>query len=1439
MRTYAKASICGCCLLLVLAALFLVASPVRALHRESPPVVRLTSAADHTAPTGVSFGNWWAFASTQDLTNQGALRVPGNQIFVWNQGFFDCAQGTTKDTCGTDQTTTCQRTPCPPPGTPFLRQITNTSTGSPANPSMDTAPFGSDVNDVWVGFDALGSFICLPTDTVCLAQPSASRRQIFMVNLLTNEVRQITFGVDGDSVRPSVNRSAGVVTFESTATGIDGFPNPAGVSNVFVCKVNVTGNPAQPATQCRQLSVGPVPARIIPQGPSTLPFVNENGTAVAWESTADILGSGLNTGVKQIYFASFDKVDFFRHAAEAQIFRVTNGNGPSQHPFLGFTAVPNPAPGASGQKKILLFSSTATNLPNSNQTAGSQIYQIQTDLLVQPPGAPPPVAPVEHVTTSAQFGNCDWPTVDPAGLRYGFVCDGDPLQNGTTGNRAFGLSTGSRDNNLFQLTGTGDTAGRVVNNIGQWFMQIATTSDLTGAGVCGHQLYVIDYTAGKWLAATNLHQLPPDVTPTTPNSRIGLRNFSILPDGSAAGVSTTIVTSLAGAVTSNVPRTKNPIDQGLIGMQIGGPDLFTLEADITVDHTIQRRIKLPPVLVPGFGAICMTATGDGTGSIDCNGGEANSNPTMTQDHYTDNSDFDCSQGCREDQACFPPTYDFPRSSYPGPYESLCPVCVFTPIPNAPPPTSGLCSAGKFSGAVCKTDNDCRPGLTCNPTDNLVPMCKGPITTTTAGTYVAGGATLDIPIQITLSQSAGLDGEFCSADDKYSNLQPLPFELHFTTQTATGTILDADPVPTATGGPTLLQKVTATLTGAPFDCGHLRVGDLGGARLVAELPILNLPNVPGLHDVVVGLNFVPDPNPLSSCDPFCLSSATCDDGNPCNGTETCNTTTSRCQVGTPPCPAPDACHTTTCDQKTGACGAAVPVNCDDGNPCTDDTCDPTNGCVHNPNNANTCTLTDKCLQNPVCNNGTCTGTPTPVAAGCTNTNICANGTRACDPTSGQCVTVNPDPCNDNNPCTTDSCANNTCSNTPIPNGTACNDNNMCTGSGAGGTGDTCTGAVCSGPAVNCSDGNACNGMETCNPSTGCAPGTPPTCDDNNPCTADSCNPATGCVNDPTPLNGTACDDGSSCTTGDKCTNGVCTGAAVVCPGDACTPGVCVPATGCAVGSPINCDDNNPCTTDSCNKATGCVHTAISTGCCQGGVLCPSADKCTATSSCSTPNTPTTGTCVAGPGLTCDDNNSCTDDSCDPATGCVHTPAANGVACDDGSACTTGDVCNNGTCTGTPMQCTDNNVCNGVETCDPASGCVKGTPPNCDDGDACTTDTCDPVLGCQNGSEPASYALCRMNLLADAVQGTPAQELGGVKKKKKFMQEVKGSLKALQKALAASPRQKGRNLRRAQRTLSRLNDGLQKMVDTHHIQDALGNQLLDLVKPAALALQALGS
>ena len=58
--------------------------------------------------------------------------------------------------------------------------------------------------------------------------------------------------------------------------------------------------------------------------------------------------------------------------------------------------------------------------------------------------------------------------------------------------------------------------------------------------------------------------------------------------------------------------------------------------------------------------------------------------------------------------------------------------------------------------------------------------------------------------------------------------------------------------------------------------------------------------------------------------------------------------------------------------------------------------------------------------------------------------------------------------------------------------------------------------------------------------------------------------------------------------------------------------------------------------------------------------------------------------------CDDENPCTDDTCDPTIGCVHTP--NTEACDDGNVCTDADICDGaGECTGTPVICDDENPC----------------------------------------------------------------------------------------------------------------------------------------------------
>jgi hypothetical protein len=90
-------------------------------------------------------------------------------------------------------------------------------------------------------------------------------------------------------------------------------------------------------------------------------------------------------------------------------------------------------------------------------------------------------------------------------------------------------------------------------------------------------------------------------------------------------------------------------------------------------------------------------------------------------------------------------------------------------------------------------------------------------------------------------------------------------------------------------------------------------------------------------------------------------------------------------------------------------------------------------------------------------------------------------------------------------------------------------------------------------------------------------------------------------------------------------------------------------------------------------------------------------------------------VFTPGDSCDDNNACTTDACDPATGeCVFTDT---VTCDDNNACTT-------------------------DACDPATGeCVFTPGPPCDDNDICTDDACDPATGeCVFTFDPTNDPSC---------------------------------------------------------------------------------------------------
>lgn len=59
-------------------------------------------------------------------------------------------------------------------------------------------------------------------------------------------------------------------------------------------------------------------------------------------------------------------------------------------------------------------------------------------------------------------------------------------------------------------------------------------------------------------------------------------------------------------------------------------------------------------------------------------------------------------------------------------------------------------------------------------------------------------------------------------------------------------------------------------------------------------------------------------------------------------------------------------------SAGVCQATAVVDCDDSNPCTDDSCDSSLGCVNVANDTNVCGVSDPCLTSPKCVSGSCEG-----------------------------------------------------------------------------------------------------------------------------------------------------------------------------------------------------------------------------------------------------------------------------------------------------------------------------------------------------------------------------------------------------------------------------------------------------------------------------------
>jgi hypothetical protein len=528
--------------------------------------------------------------------------------------------------------------------------------------------------------------------------------------------------------------------------------------------------------------------------------------------------------------------------------------------------------------------------------------------------------------------------------------------------------------------------------------------------------------------------------------------------------------------------------------------------------------------------------------------------------------------------------------------------------------------------------------------------------------------------------------------------------------------------------------------------------------------------PGAEEVCNGL----DDDCNGRVDQQPEASASCDDGDTCNGLERC---------------------------FQGECLPGASADCNDGNDCTDDTCDPELGC-----------------QNVIMADGTSCGDPG--MGGCDNPDTCLGGmcqpnmepaTTICREAAGLCDVdeycdgVNPDcppdevqpgtlqcrdaagecdaaeHCDGVNPaCPPDALQPATVQCRPAAG--ACDAAETCDGVRVDCPADAvrAAGTVCRAAAGACDIAERCDGtttvcpadavespLMTCRPSVGECDAAencdgenavcPPDADlpDGTPCTSDGvfCNGVEECRSGACSSPGNPCPDPSTCDeAGDKC--GVC-GDGVLSSGENCDPGspradhCCNPGscTWVAYGQPdpqAVCSGVTECRADVCNGSGGCVAINVPDGTACGSpsdTACDNPDSCLG-GLCRSNLEPATTVCRAQAGVCdvderCDGvNPTCPPDAvqppttvCRPATGpCDVAERCDGVGAScpangyapSGTPCPDGDPCTDDTCNGS-------NVCVHVPAADPSANpgweCIEASCDGIDnDCDGCTDEGC---------------------------------------------------------------------------------------------------------------------
>lgn len=207
---------------------------------------------------------------------------------------------------------------------------------------------------------------------------------------------------------------------------------------------------------------------------------------------------------------------------------------------------------------------------------------------------------------------------------------------------------------------------------------------------------------------------------------------------------------------------------------------------------------------------------------------------------------------------------------------------------------------------------------------------------------------------------------------------------------------------------------------------------------------------------------------SVCKPGAANNLVCDDGDPCSVNDAC--AGGKCTGGgAKACPDDgNKCTNEFCANK--ACTSQV-VYCNDANLCTDDYCDKDLGCLTKGNSAPNWSDGDLCTVFDYCFNKKCISGP---KADCEDGDPCTSD--PCNPLKGCGEHIAQVKCEDGDDCT----VNDTCKNGACVPGTAadCDDGNSCTTDYCLSLGGCAHDGLATGTA--CSDGDPCTAPDSCVP-----------------------------------------------------------------------------------------------------------------------------------------------------------------------------------------------------------------------------------------------------------------------------------------------------------------------------------------------------------------------